>query len=236
LTLIQVDGWSRISDMAMEATTNSARRRRPRKGDLKEQAILDTAVELLADRSFDEIGVDELARGAGISRPTFYFYFESKQAVLRVLVEQLTERAFSDSEWLSGDPDQPPEETIRSGIELGAKLWRDHGPVMRAGFDTWGSAPELRPFWEGITTQFVDAAAEQIKTARSAGVAPNGPPSARALATALIRMSERCYYMASLGAEPSLSDKELTTTLTTVYLRTIYGTDSPSATSQARLR
>jgi AcrR family transcriptional regulator len=218
--------------------TTSARRRRPRKGDLKEQAILDTARELLAQRSFDEIGVDELARGAGISRPTFYFYFESKQAVLRALVEQLTEQAFTSSEWLSGaDEDQAPEDVIQSGIELGAKLWQEHGPVMRAGFDTWGSAPELRPFWEAITTQFVDAVAEQIKNARTAGLAPNGPPSPRALATALIRMSERCYYMASLGVEPSLSDKELTTTLTTVYLRAIYGTDSPSTTRPAaRLR
>jgi AcrR family transcriptional regulator len=218
------------------STTSAARRRQPRKGDLKEQAILDTAVELLADRSFDEIGVDELARGAGISRPTFYFYFESKQAVLRALVEQLTERAFTDSEWFS-DTDQPPEEAIRSGIELGAKLWQEHGAVMRAGFDTWGSVPDLRPIWEAITVQFVDAAAEQIKLARTSGLAPNGPPSARALAIALIRMSERCYYMASLGAEPSLSDKELTATMTTVFLRSIYGTDSPSATRQAsRLR
>jgi TetR/AcrR family transcriptional regulator, ethionamide resistance regulator len=218
----------------VSAATKSARRRGPRKGDLKEQAILDTAMELLADRSFDEIGVDELARGAGISRPTFYFYFESKQAVLRALVEQLTEQAFTNSEWLTGgDEDQTPEEVIQSGIEMGTKLWKDHGPVLRAGFDTWGSVPELRPFWEAITSQFVDAAAEQIKAARTAGLAPNGPPSARALATALIRMSERCYYMASLGVEPSLSDKELTATLTTVYLRSIYGTDSPSTTPPA---
>jgi hypothetical protein len=50
-------------------------------------------------------------------------------------------------------------------------------------------------------------------------------------------MSERCYYMASLGVEPSLSDKELTATLTTIYLRSIYGTDSPSTTRPAsRLR
>jgi TetR/AcrR family transcriptional regulator, ethionamide resistance regulator len=218
----------------VNSATKSARRRGPRKGDVKEQAILDTAMELLAGRSFDEIGVDELARGAGISRPTFYFYFESKQAVLRALVEQLTEQAFTNSEWLTGgDEDQTPEEVIQSGIEMGTKLWKDHGPVLRAGFDTWGSVPELRPFWEAITSQFVDAAAQQIKAARTAGLAPNGPPSARALATALIRMSERCYYMASLGVEPSLSDKELTATLTTVYLRSIYGTDSPSTTRPA---
>jgi TetR/AcrR family transcriptional regulator, ethionamide resistance regulator len=207
-----------------------ARRRRPRKGDLKEQAILDTAVKLLAERSFEAIGVDELARGAGISRPTFYFYFESKQAVLRVLVEQLTGQAFSDSDWLTGADNLPPEEAIRSGIEMGVQLWRDHGPVLRAGFDTWGTVPELRQFWEAITERFVDAAAEQIRVERRSGNAPDGPPSARALATALIRMSERCFYMASLGAEPALTDRELSATLTTVFLRAIYGTDSPSAT------
>ena len=118
--------------VATEAATEPARRRRPRKGDLKEQAILDTAERLLAERSFDQIGVDELARGAGISRPTFYFYFESKQAVLRLLVEQVTTQAFSDSDWLTG-ADQPPEEAIRSGIEMGVQLWRDHGAVRRSG-------------------------------------------------------------------------------------------------------
>jgi AcrR family transcriptional regulator len=215
--------------VATDTAANSARRRQPRKGDLKEQAILDTAVKLLAERSFEQIGVDELARGAGISRPTFYFYFESKQAVLRVLVEQLTEQAFSDSDWLTG-ADLPPEEAIKSGIDMGIKLWRDHGPILRAGFDTWGTVPELRQFWEAITEQFVEAAAEQIRAGRRAGSAPDGPPSARALATALIRMSERCFYMASLGAEPSLTDRELSVTLTTVFLRAIYDTDRPSAT------
>jgi hypothetical protein len=43
-------------------------------------------------------------------------------------------------------------------------------------------------------------------------------------------MSERCFYMASLGAEPSLPERELSVTLTTVFLRAIYGTDRPSAT------
>jgi hypothetical protein len=58
------------------------------------------------------------------------------------------------------------------------------------------------------------------------------------LATALIRMSERCYYTASLGAEPTLTDRELITTLTTVFLRAIYGTDTPSTVRRltARLR
>ena len=58
-------------------------------GDDREQAILETAKRLLDERSFADISVDDLAKGAGISRPTFYFYFPSKDAVLVALVAQV---------------------------------------------------------------------------------------------------------------------------------------------------
>jgi AcrR family transcriptional regulator len=199
-----------------------ARRRGPRKGDLKEQAILETAHRLLAERPLEEIGIDELAGGAGISRPTFYFYFESKTAVLRALVDQLAGEAFAAAEWLSRS-DQPPSEAIRRSIAAGARLWRDHGAVLRAAVQV----PELRSFWEEIVAGFIEASAERIRQERRAGVAPDGGPSARALATALIWMNERCYYTASLGIDASLRERELVNTLTTVWLRAVYGSDQP---------
>ena len=36
-----------------------------------------------------DITIEELASGAGISRPTFYFYFDSREAVIRALSEQV---------------------------------------------------------------------------------------------------------------------------------------------------
>ena len=39
------------------------------------------------------ISVDDLARGAGISRPTFYFYFASKDAVLLTLLDRVVAEA-----------------------------------------------------------------------------------------------------------------------------------------------
>ena len=52
-----------------------SRSRRPVRpsGDDRELAILSTAERLLAERPRSAISVDDLARGAGISRPTFYF-------------------------------------------------------------------------------------------------------------------------------------------------------------------
>src|ERR1044071_9052485 len=69
-------------------------RRAPRvSGDERERAILETAERLLEKRSFHEISIDDLARGAGLSRPTFYFYFPSKEAVLLTLVDRMVEEA-----------------------------------------------------------------------------------------------------------------------------------------------
>ena len=62
-------------------------------GDDREAAILATAEELLGQRPLAEISVDDLARGAGISRPTFYFYFRSKDAVLLTLLDRVVAEA-----------------------------------------------------------------------------------------------------------------------------------------------
>ena len=62
-------------------------------GDDRERAILATFERLLGERGLHEISIDDIARGAGISRPTFYFYFASKEAVLLSLFERMIEEA-----------------------------------------------------------------------------------------------------------------------------------------------
>src|SRR6476620_7621514 len=80
---------SMASSTATPATRPTRGRRAPRvTGDERERAILETFERLLGERPLHEISVDDLARGAGISRPTFYFYFASKQAVLLTLVDR----------------------------------------------------------------------------------------------------------------------------------------------------
>src|SRR5213078_5343648 len=69
-------------------------RRAPRAtGEDRERDILATFERLLEERPLHEISVDDLARGAGISRPTFYFYFASKEAVLLTLLDRMVDEA-----------------------------------------------------------------------------------------------------------------------------------------------
>src|SRR3954447_24280572 len=74
----------------MEAARASRSRRTPKvSGDERERAILAAFERALDERPLHEISIDDIARGAGISRPTFYFYFASKEAVLLSLFERM---------------------------------------------------------------------------------------------------------------------------------------------------
>ncbi len=77
---------------ARDVTARSRRAARP-SGDDRETAILATAERLLAEQPLSGISVDDQARGAGISRPTFYFYFASKDAVLLTLLDRVVAEA-----------------------------------------------------------------------------------------------------------------------------------------------
>src|SRR6476661_1091987 len=78
-----------ITEARMGRMVQRGRRSARVSGDERQDAILVTAEALLASRAFDDVSIEDLARGAGISRPTFYFYFPSKDAVLLALLDRV---------------------------------------------------------------------------------------------------------------------------------------------------
>src|SRR4029077_19443864 len=87
-TVSKFSTMCKVAGMTTASSTRAPRGRRSSRpsGDDREQAILATAERLLEERALADISVDDLAKGAGISRPTFYFYFPSKEAVLLTLI------------------------------------------------------------------------------------------------------------------------------------------------------
>lgn len=198
-------------------------RRKRSKGDLTSQAILDTAERLLETKSLDEIAVDELTSGAGISRSTFYFHFESREAVLYALSERVSEGLYESAAMWLRRGSEPPADSIRRAIAATVGLWRQHGPVLRAAVRARATNSMMREFWAEVAHRFIDSTAQQIEIERAAGVAVPGPPSARMLATVLINMNESACYNMSLGRKSAARDRELVETLTAVWLRSVYG-------------
>lgn len=206
-----------------QTVTPGVRRRKPSKGDRTSQAILDSAVELLAERDISEITIDELASGAGISRSAFYFHFESREAVLHVLSEQLVGELYATLGAWTQDHSEAPGEALRNATAGSVAIWRRHGAVLRAAVRARETNPQMRAFWNDAAKQFMGSVAEHIEAERASGAALPAPPAARTLARVLVSMNDEVFYEHSRSRRSSTADREIIDTLTTVWLRSIYG-------------
>ncbi len=54
----------------------------------KREQILDVALELFYSRGYDSVGVQEIAKKAGVTKPTLYYYFKSKYGLLVQLIQE----------------------------------------------------------------------------------------------------------------------------------------------------
>jgi TetR/AcrR family transcriptional regulator, ethionamide resistance regulator len=184
-------------------------------------ALLESAERLLADRALADLAVEDVLKDAGVSRASFYFYFESKYAIVAALLEQIVDEIHAAAlPWFERG-ETPPEEALTTAVEASLALWREHAPVMIACAENWASVPVLRAIWNGVIVRFSEAAAAQIERDREAGVAPEGA-DAHSLAGVLIAMNERCFYYAVAGGSAG-DDAKLVETLAGVWLASIYG-------------
>ncbi|WKG03339.1 TetR/AcrR family transcriptional regulator [Mycolicibacterium sp. HK-90] len=210
--------------MTTSSTTRAPRGRRAARpsGDDREAAILATARQLLETKNFADISVDDLAKGAGISRPTFYFYFPSKETVLLSLLDPLIKRADTGFDSALEDMPSDPKRAIRHGIEIFFSSFALHPATARAGTEALNSSPEFRTFWSGLMQKWIGLTAALITAERQRGAAPETIP-AMDLATSLNLMNERTM-MAALGTEqPAVDYDKVVDTLAHIWLTSIYG-------------
>jgi AcrR family transcriptional regulator len=218
-----------VSDVATSSSTPSPRSRRSARvsGDERERAILTTAETLLGERSLHEISVDDLARGAGISRPTFYFYFASKEAVLLALIDRMVAEAHERRGDVMERFAQDPHGVLYDATKAVYDTFRHHRAATLAAADARASSTEIRELWERVMDQFVDETTLAIETERARGAAPSLLP-ARDLATALNLMNERVMHAAVARSVPGVAEDDVVQTLVAIWISAIYGANAPA--------
>ncbi|ANE78704.1 TetR family transcriptional regulator [Mycobacterium adipatum] len=204
------------------ASPSRGRRAARPSGDERQQAILDTAARLIQQRSFADISVDDLAKGAGISRPTFYFYFASKEAVLLSLMDPLIKRADTGFDHAMDTMPAEPHQAIRRGIEIFFSSFGSHPATARAGAEAVNSSPEFRAIWAALMQKWIGLTAALITAERQRGAAPETLP-ALDLATSLNLMNEKMMMATLAGDRPAVDHDRVVDTLTHIWLTSIYG-------------
>jgi AcrR family transcriptional regulator len=209
-------------------TTSAARSGRGRRsnrpsGDDREAAILATAERLLEDRNFADVSVDDLAKGAGLSRPTFYFYFPSKEAVLLALVERVIIEADSALEALTANPPADVKALWRDGIDVFVRTFGTHRAVSLAA-ERSRSNDEISALWSRFMQKWVAHSAAIIDVERGRGAAPDTLPAVE-LSTALNLVNEKIMLSSFAGEVPSIPGDRVLDTLVHIWMASIYGGD-----------
>ncbi|OLF10347.1 TetR/AcrR family transcriptional regulator [Actinophytocola xanthii] len=212
----------------MGPATSKRGRRSPRpSGDDREGAILATAERLLGERSMRDISIDDLARGAGISRPTFYFYFPSKDAVLLALLDGVVQEADAALAAVSADIlAADPSRYWRDCIATFHRTFGAHAAVTLACAEVRLTNTEVLELWSRVMDSWNQAVAAAIEGERVRGAAPPGLP-ARDLAIALNSMNERVLYSSFAHDVPTVAAEDVVDVLHTVWLNAIYQTTDP---------
>lgn len=211
------------------AASGRGRRAARASGDDRERAILETTERLLEERPLSEISVDDLAKGAGISRPTFYFYFPSKDAVVLTIIDRLVAAAAgSREEALATMAKGDLRAGLRQALDDLYGAFRSRRAVTLAAAELRMRNPEARTLWAEVMEGWVADVTAVIEAERARGAAPPGEP-ARDVAIALVQMNERVQYATFADEEPSLEQDRVLDVLVDIWLRAIYGTAEPGS-------
>ncbi len=86
--------------------------------------------ELLQERPFSELSVSTISMRAGVGRFGFYFYFDSKYAVLAQIVAEATQELEELTQFFAPRwPDESPEQFAKRMVGSAAAVYAHNDPV-----------------------------------------------------------------------------------------------------------
>jgi len=194
-------------------------RRRRRSPEVAEQEIITAAEELLRERPFRELTVDEVMRRTDLSRPSFYVYFRDRHHLVLKVVERLTGESadMADIWYRSGGSGR---DVIREATTGVVAIFERHGAVMEALADAAAADREVEVAYRGTQRFFIRATTSHIEAGIGAGNML--PCNAAETARALCIMNEN-YLRTVLGRNPTVEPAVVVETLTTIWVRALYG-------------
>lgn len=186
-----------------------------------ERRLLDATERLMrGGSSYTELSVDRLATEAGISRASFYIYFEDKGHLLRRLAGQVfADLAASADRWWRVAERRDPED-LRAAMTSLVASYRRHQPVLVALNEMAAYDPVVGATYGNLLTAVAGRMTRVIEEGQTDG---SIRPELRAGTTAstLTWMVERACQQ-NLPTAPESYDTELAATLAEIIWATLY--------------
>ena len=128
----------------------------------KEELILEAALEVFSHRGFHGSTIDQIAEVAGMSKPNLLYYFRTKEAMHRALIDRVLENWLEPLQAFDAEGD--PEEEIRSYIRRKLEMAREFPRESRLfANEILQGAPHIAALLAGPLKELVDEKAEVIR-------------------------------------------------------------------------
>ena len=159
-----------VSHQAASAGEGDAPPRR--RGDKQRQAIVTAVRALLEEQPFADLSVSAISDRAGVARSGFYFYFDTKYAVLAQIFAEATHELEELTHYFAprGD-DETPAAFAKRMVGSAAVVFAHNDPVMRACNAARSSDAEIRKIQDAQIATVVDQIVTIVRAEMEAGTA-----------------------------------------------------------------
>lgn len=143
-----------------------------RRGDKQRQAIVQAVRELLEEKPFAELSVSTISDRAGVARSGFYFYFDSKYAVLAHILAEATHELEELTHYFAPrGADESTEAFAQRMVGSAAAVYAHNDPVMSACNMARNSDAEIRELLDAQIDAVIDQIVGVVNDELAAGTA-----------------------------------------------------------------
>lgn len=203
-----------------QTTRNPRTPRAQRRGEIRDR--LGAASEQLmgTGESFTALSVERIVREAGISRATFYVYFEDKSDLLRALAEDFIERLLEAAAVWWTLPADATKPQLREAMRAIFDAYLPHKVVMAAVVEVASYDARVAEVFGALLQRTISEVAGHIATGQADGYVTPGIDPQRTAAW-LTWMAERGLYQLVAPASPDTTER-LLDAITDVTWNTLY--------------
>lgn len=212
--------------MTQAAARNVAGDRRPpSRGDQQRSLIIDAVTDLLRTVSITDMSVLRIAKHAGVSRPAFYFYFESKYSVVAAALEEVwTEIDQETSELASYDNREPPADFSIRMIDNAVAVWRRHAHLLNACAQSRDTDAQLRTMWDAFIGNLETKLATFAQAQVDAGHMSPATADLPGLISVLVAMTVAVVREETVGGDAAVADRRMAA-VRQVWLTSAWGAE-----------
>jgi AcrR family transcriptional regulator len=149
----------------MELDPENTLSRRERKKRETRKRILDAAVSLISQKSFDDVRIEDICTAADVANATFFLHFPNKPALVRACGEEITERLSADMMEPGLSAAAQLERLLSSYIDQ----WQSHRNLMQQIVLEFVTRRDPAPSFNEVAPGLLDLVARTIRKGQQTG-------------------------------------------------------------------